>query len=71
VPTITVSVPAVVIMVPELTADRAVSYLSTGETIWALDYGSRPAWWCWPWPSASRSGCRPIAPTDRTWGLEH
>jgi uncharacterized membrane protein YjjB (DUF3815 family) len=39
VPTITVSVPAVVIMVPKVTADRTVSYLSTGETIRALDYG--------------------------------
>ena len=30
---------------------------------------SRPAWWCWPWPSASRwPGCSPTAPG--VWSAE-
>ncbi len=43
VPRITISVPAVVIMVPGVTAYRAVFYLSNGDTTQALAYGFQAA----------------------------
>ncbi len=39
VPKVTVSVPAVVIMVPGATAYRSVFYLSTGDVVQAMAYG--------------------------------
>ncbi len=68
VPTITVSVPAVVIMVPGVTAYRAVYYLSTGETIRALDYAVQA---CLVVLALAIGLAVARMLTDRTWGLEH
>ena len=68
VPTITVSVPAVVIMVPGVTAYRAVYYLSTGDTIQALDYGVQA---CLVVLALAIGLAVARMLTDRTWGLEH
>ncbi len=43
VPRVTVSVPAVVIMVPGVTAYRAIFYLSDGDTVQAIAYGVQAA----------------------------
>ena len=68
VPTITVSVPAVVIMVPGVTAYRAVYYLSTGETIRALEYAVQA---CLVVLALAIGLAVARMLTDRTWGLEH
>lgn len=67
VPKITVSVPAVVIMVPGVTAYRAVFFLSTGDVIEALSYGVRA---CLVVLALAVGLAVARMLTDRTWGLE-
>ena len=68
VPKITVSVAPVVIMVPGVTAYRAVYYLSTGDVIRALDYGVQA---CLVVLALAVGLAVARMLTDRTWGLEH
>lgn len=68
VPKITVSVPAVVIMVPGVTAYRAVYYLSTGDVVQAMAYGVQA---CLVVLALSVGLAVARMLTDSTWGLEH
>lgn len=68
VPKITVSVPAVVIMVPGVTAYRAVYYLSAGDVTQALAYGVEA---CLVVLALAVGLAVARMLTDRTWGLEH
>jgi uncharacterized membrane protein YjjP (DUF1212 family) len=68
VPRITVSVPAVVIMVPGVSAYRAVFYLSNGDTTQALAYGVQ-AGLVVVALSVGLAVARML--TDREWGFEH
>lgn len=68
VPRITVSVPAVVIMVPGVSAYRAVFYLSNGDTTEALAYGVQ-AGLVVVALSVGLAVARML--TDREWGFEH
>jgi uncharacterized membrane protein YjjP (DUF1212 family) len=68
VPRITVSVPAVVIMVPGVSAYRSVFYLSNGDTTQALAYGVQ-AGLVVVALSVGLAVARML--TDREWGFEH
>ena len=68
VPRITVSVPAVVIMVPGVSAYRSVFYLSNGDTTEALAYGVQ-AGLVVVALSVGLAVARML--TDREWGFEH
>ncbi|MDM7855212.1 threonine/serine exporter family protein [Cellulomonas sp. MW4] len=68
VPRVTISVPAVVIMVPGVTAYRAVFALSEGETADALVYGVQAALVVVAL-SIGLAVARML--TDRDWGFEH
>jgi uncharacterized membrane protein YjjP (DUF1212 family) len=68
VPRITVSVPAVVIMVPGVAAYRSVFYLSNGDTTQALAYGVQ-AGLVVVALSVGLAVARML--TDREWGFEH
>jgi len=68
VPRITASVPAVVIMVPGVSAYRSVFYLSNGDTTQALAYGVQ-AGLVVVALSVGLAVARML--TDREWGFEH
>ncbi|GAA3603324.1 threonine/serine exporter family protein [Microlunatus ginsengisoli] len=68
VPRVTVSVPAVVIMVPGATAYRAVYEVSTGDTAAALSYAVQATLVIGAL-SIGLAVARML--TDRTWGFEH
>lgn len=68
VPRVTLSVPAVVVMVPGVAAYRAVFHLSNGETTRALVYGFEAALVVVAL-SIGLAAARML--TDRSWGYEH
>ncbi len=63
----TISVPAVVIMVPGVTAYRAIFYLSDGNTVQALAYGVQ-ATLVVVCLTIGLAVARMV--TDKSWGLE-
>ncbi|GEL95407.1 threonine/serine ThrE exporter family protein [Cellulomonas composti] len=67
VPRVTISVPAVVIMVPGVTAYRAIFYLSDGNTVQALAYGVQ-ATLVVVCLTIGLAVARMV--TDKSWGLE-